>query len=521
MVSRNSRTSHPAARSSRAPQSARAVRTAKAAQSGRIASRSEVGSFSGYQSAYTPGSQGRAANGAYASQSAANQYSRNNPTYSAAARKSGRGKKIALGVIAAVLVAVVGGGTAFAFYIDSINKQLNTGTKTEDEISAISDALTTPAVSNFTEPFYMMLIGSDRREGDDSMGARSDTNIVVRVDPVNNQVTLVSIPRDTKIEIEGHGTNKFNAAYSFGGAAGTIEEASKLLDVDIAHYAEVNFEEMVALIDAVGGVDIDVDQRIDDTDADNTTDNPNGKRIIIEPGMQHMDGETALVYSRSRAFPDGDFTRTQHQRTLIMALVDKVLALPVTELPGVIQAAAKCVTTDFSVNDIIGLAQQFKDEGDLIIYSGMVPSTTAMIGEISYVINDAATTKKMMAAVEAGEDPEPFAEMATGSSDYSSSGSGSGYDDGSGYSSGYDSGYSNSGSNSTDNSGYYDPVYGTSDGSYGGTDYSGTSGTDGSYGNGGGYDDGTSGGSVDNSGTTGGYTDGTSGYANTGLANAA
>ena len=68
----------------------------------------------------------------------------------------------------------------------------------------------------------MMLIGSDKREGDDEGGARSDTNIVVRVDPTSNQATLVSIPRDTMIDIDGYGTNKFNAAYNYGGAAATI-----------------------------------------------------------------------------------------------------------------------------------------------------------------------------------------------------------------------------------------------------------------------------------------------------------
>lgn len=452
MAPRNSRTNRPTARSSRTPQSARAVRTAKAAQSGRIASRREASQLSdsnrratasSYRSAYTPGSQGRDANSAFSRQTAASQYSRNNPSYSrASSKRMGRGKKIAIGVLAFILVAVVGVGTASALYINSINKELSTGTKTSEELSAIQDVLAPK--KSFSEPFYMMLIGSDRRDGDDSMGARSDTNIVVRIDPAQNLATMVSIPRDTQIDIDGYGTNKFNAAYNYGGAAATIREASQLCDVDISHYAEVNFEELVQLVDAVGGVDVEVTERIDDTDADGTTDNPNGKRIIIEEGMQHLDGEASLVFARSRAFADGDFTRTANQRKLIMALVNKVLAMPVTDLPNVIQSAAKCVTTDLSVSDIIGLAQQFKEGGDLTIYSAMVPSTTGYEDDISYVYADKASLKKMMKVVEEGGDPSSITASAdaysgsansSGSSSYSSSGGSNGYSNSGGYSS--------------------------------------------------------------------------------------
>ena len=426
MTPRNSRTNRPAARSSRSPQSARAVRSARAAQSGRIASRSEASSFArknaassgGYRPAYTPGSQGSGANSAYSRQTGPAQYLRANPAYSKAARKKmSRGKKIALGVIAAVLVAVVGGGSAFALWMNSVNDQLNRGTKTDEELSALQDVLA-PAQS-FTEPFYIMLIGSDRRADDETMGARSDTNVVVRVDPTKNQITMVSIPRDTMIEIDGYGTNKFNAAYNYGGAAATIREANQLLGIEISHYAEVNFEELVALVDAVGGVDIEVDQRIDD---------PKAGDVVIEEGLQHLDGEAALTFARTRQYVDGDFTRTEHQRKLISAIVDKVLSLPVTELPGVIQSAARCVTTDLSVSDIIALAEQFKGEGAMTIYSAMVPSTTGFVDEVSYVFTDKTALAEMMRIVEEGGDPSGITASASaysGSPSSSSSSSGS------------------------------------------------------------------------------------------------
>lgn len=137
----------------------------------------------------------------------------------AARKKAGRGKKIALGVIIAILVVAVGGGSAFALWKNSVNEKLIKGNKSDEEIMAINDALKPEKDMTFTEPFYMILIGTDEAEDSTEDMHRSDTNIVVRIDPAKNQATMVSIPRDTKIDIDGYGTNKFNAAYAYGGAA--------------------------------------------------------------------------------------------------------------------------------------------------------------------------------------------------------------------------------------------------------------------------------------------------------------
>ena len=328
------------------------------------------------------------------------QYSRSNPDYQAKSRKRHRGRKIAVVAIVAVLAVFVGVGTAAALWVNNVNDTLTKGQKSATELDEINDALV--KTTNFSEPFYMMLIGSDARADDESMGARSDTNIVVRVDPAANAATLISIPRDTMINIDGYGYCKFNAAYAYNGAAGAIKEASRLLGVNISHYAEVDFDSLIGLVDAVGGVDVTVDTRINDPDADGSV--IGQKKIIIEAGEQHMDGETALVFARSRAYVDGDFTRTANQRKLIMALAEKILALPVTQLPGVIQTAASSITTDMSVTDLYSLATQFQDGGDLTITSCMVPSITGMYKGASYVFCDEDALTTMMQAVEAGGD---------------------------------------------------------------------------------------------------------------------
>lgn len=376
------------------------VRSAKAAHGGPRAYGGSVahgGSQSFPQGAYSAVKPAGAQRG---NPSSTSQYSRSSPNYQKKNRKGSRGKKIAIAVVLAVLVVFVGAGTAAALWVNSVNDTLTKGQKSATELDEINDVLV--KTTSFDEPFYMMLIGSDARADDESMGARSDTNIVVRVDPTTNSSTLVSIPRDTMINIDGYGYCKFNAAYSYGGAALAIKEASELLGVNISHYAEVDFDSLIGLVDTVGGVDVTVDQRINDPDADGSV--IGQKKIIIEAGEQHMDGETALVFARSRAYADGDFTRTANQRKLIAALAEKILSMPLAKLPGIVQTAAGSITTDMSVTELYSLATQFQDGGELTMTSCMVPSITGMYKSASYVFCDENALASMMQTIEAGGD---------------------------------------------------------------------------------------------------------------------
>lgn len=344
------------------------------------------------------------ANGGYrAAGSHAGNYARNAQAYHAVAAKQGmgRGKKIALITICSILAVLIGCGTAFALYVNHIDSQLK-GDKTEQERMAIQDAL--GYETSLDKPFYMMLIGTDRRDYDpnDTGPWRSDTNIVCRVDPGAAQVSMISIPRDTKIDIKGHGVQKFNAAYAFDGAAGAITEAENLLDVDITHYAEVSFVKLARLVDAVGGVTVENESRIDNWKLD---DGGDGQHHIIEEGTQHLNGQEALAFARNRDYPDGDFTRTQHQRQVIEAIADAVLTMPLTGIPGVIEAAVSCVETDISLLDLVGLAQTLASSNqELTIYSAMLPSYTQNINGISFVINDEELTAEMLKVFKAGGD---------------------------------------------------------------------------------------------------------------------
>jgi len=345
------------------------------------------------------------------------------------ARKQGMstGAKVGIVILAlAILFGLIGG----AYYLikrAEAERDL-AGNKTQEELNAIDNELT--GTKTYDEPFTMLLLGSDARADDPEMGARTDTVILVRIDPNQNIVSMISIPRDTRIFIDGVGEAKFNAAYFYNGVAGTIAAVKDLTGVEIDHYAEINFEGLVDMVDAVGGVDVYVDELVDDPDAGD---------VIIEPGEQHLDGAAALTFARSRAYADGDYTRTANQRKIIMGLAHKLLEAPAAELTGLIRNSTKYLTTDMSLDDIMSLADQMRHNNDypIVIYSNHLPSYPTMIGDVSYVVADEPAVSEMMRAFNAGENIEDAKEEESNEAAADSGAAASGYS----YDYGYDDTY--------------------------------------------------------------------------------
>lgn len=298
-----------------------------------------------------------------------------------------------LGIVVAVIVVLVAGvGIAGALWLNSVSGSMSMDESEKQELSNVLSE------SSAEEPYYALLLGSDAREGDTA--SRSDTMILARIDANKGRVTLVSIPRDTKVEIEGHGTQKINAAYAFGGASGAVEAVSEMAGVPISHYVEIHFEELEKVVDDLGGIWVDVPESNNQTGASNTG-------VSIRAGEQLMDGETALAFARERyGYLEGDFQRAENQRLVVQGIVNKIMALPPTDLPGTIQSLASSVSTDYELDDLITLAQQFQKAYPYIsIYSCMTPSTTKTINGVPYTITLEDEWKDMMELVDAGQDP--------------------------------------------------------------------------------------------------------------------
>ncbi len=311
-------------------------------------------------------------------------------------RKGPRGGKRALKITLAVVgaLAVTTCAAAFAF-VASVNSAMSLGSK--EDAQKLREALVPVSSDAKEKPFYALLLGSDAREGDAT--SRSDVIILARVDVENALITMVSIPRDTMVDIPGYGRSKINAAYAYEGAAGAVQAVSQFAGVPIAHYAEIHFEGLEQLVDDLGGIWVDVPVSNNETGSRKTS-------VRIDAGEQLLSGKQALAFARERyGYARGDFQRTDNQRLVVQAIMKQVLAASPVELPGIVGQAAGCVSTDLNVGDVVQLAQRFQQAGSLKVYSALVPSDTMTLDNVSYVVTDAAAWTLMMKRVEAGEDP--------------------------------------------------------------------------------------------------------------------
>ena len=306
-------------------------------------------------------------------------------------KKHGKAKKAILIVLAVIVVLCVAVGAAAALYMNSISDSMKMDSEQQSELDTVLSE------STVQEPYYVLLLGSDAREGDTA--SRSDTMILVRVDANVGKATLVSIPRDTKVEIEGHGTQKINAAYAFGGPAGAVEAVENMSGIEISHYAEIHFDELEKAVDQLGGIWVDVPVSSNQTGSSHS-------QYQFDAGMQKMTGEQVLVFARERyGYNEGDFQRAENQRIVVQSLADAVLSLPPTDLPGTVQSLANCISTDYSLNELIELAQTFQGAEHYYFYSAMVPSTTKTIDGVSYTITLEDEWADMMQMVDTGQDP--------------------------------------------------------------------------------------------------------------------
>ena len=155
---------------------------------------------------------------------------------------------------------------------------------------------------------------------------------------------------------------------------------------------------MQQLVDAIGGVEVDVPDKIDDPKAGN---------VVIEPGLQKLNGEEALTFCRSRAFVDGDYTRMRHQRIFIAALAKQVLNnTDAATIFPLIESLSGMVETDMSIQDIVALANAMRGMNTDEIWSANIPSTTDDSTGVSYVVALEDELAEMMERVDAGEDPK-------------------------------------------------------------------------------------------------------------------
>ncbi|MEO3810409.1 LCP family protein [Sphaerisporangium sp. B11E5] len=293
-------------------------------------------------------------------------------------RRPRRTGRIVLRGVAVLVVLLIVLGVGGFFWI---NSRLRT-------IDALTDYDGRPAATPGED---WLLVGSDTRAGltaaqrrklatGKTAGKRTDTMMLLHVPAGDGRPTLVSLPRDSYVPIDGHGSDKLNAAYSFGGPKLLARTVEKVTGIRLDHYMEIGFGGFVGIVDAVGGVNICVKQNIDDPKAG----------INLKKGCQDMDGGTALGYVRTRKTGNiPDFDRTQRQRQFFSAVVKKaaspgVLANPFRSVPLAVSATdSVAVDPGTGAFDLLSLG---------LAMSGDPVTTAVPIGSLP-TVNGAAVVK--------------------------------------------------------------------------------------------------------------------------------
>ena len=228
----------------------------------------------------------------------------------------------------------------------------------------------------------VLIMGVDMRE--DDVG-RSDTMMIATIDPKLDKASLLSVPRDTRVRISGYGFDKINAAYAYGGEPLSEKTVENLLGIDIAHYVIVNTKSFVKIIDAIGGVDINVEKRMYYEDP---WDDDGGLYIDLQPGLQHMDGKTAVTYVRYRD-AEGDIGRIHRQQKFMEACMDKIVSPDIiTKIPSVVREIVDAIETDMTFRQLLELAGALKAAQQNGLTTEMVPGYPLYIDGVSYWMPD-------------------------------------------------------------------------------------------------------------------------------------
>jgi LCP family protein required for cell wall assembly len=230
----------------------------------------------------------------------------------------------------------------------------------------------------------VLIMGTDARPDEIARGevGRTDTLLLLVADRAVPRLALLSVPRDLWVTIPGYGQERINAAYEFGGSDTARQTVSSVLGQPVNRFAVIGLQGVRDVVNAVGGVDISVAQAIHD-DA-YPTDNYGYQTVDIPAGRQHMDGETALEYARTR-HQDSDFGRVARQQQVVVAVRNAMLQ-PVNwpRIPGVLAAVAASVKTDVSPLDTIAIgAAMLRSPGDpdhMVIDTQLATETTGVDG---------------------------------------------------------------------------------------------------------------------------------------------
>ncbi|MBS4195643.1 polyisoprenyl-teichoic acid--peptidoglycan teichoic acid transferase TagU [Lederbergia citri] len=291
-------------------------------------------------------------------------------------KKKRKGLKIFLIVLLVLVAGIVAYGYSIYHNLSKAANAVHSPIDRTPEVNRPSDLELSKK-----EPFSVLMLGVDEREGDKG---RSDTMIVITVNPKSQSMEMLSIPRDTRVEIVGNGTvEKINHAYARGGVEMSMNTVEKFLDIPIDYYVKMNMEGFQEIVDAVGGVTVK-------NDLDFTQD---GHHFAV--GELNLDGKEALSYSRMRKNDArGDFGRQMRQRQVIQGVINKGANISALwKYDDVLKALSKNVETNISFDEMKSIQKNYADARHNLEQIQIEGSGATIDGLWYYVVPDEERVK--------------------------------------------------------------------------------------------------------------------------------
>jgi LCP family protein required for cell wall assembly len=275
-------------------------------------------------------------------------------------------RRVLTALVIAVTVALVGGFAASRSFVQA-----------GADVFRISKTATGASEWTPGQPLFILLLGSDSRPG--AGCGCSDAIHIVGVPAGGGQASIINVPRDTRIDVPGKGLSKLTEAMATGGPELTAQAVSAWIGVPISYTVITSFDGLPAMVDEVGGVTVNVPERMDDSFTN----------VHLDPGPTPMDGDLALRFARSRHITGSDYQRTQNQALLILSTLAELRTAGTSPADTVkyLGILARHTTLDgMSTLDLYRLARVALAIDPAVVKSVLVPSSGASIGGTSYVI---------------------------------------------------------------------------------------------------------------------------------------
>lgn len=314
--------------------------------------------------------------------------------------KMSKGKKITFWVLGILLTIVVAGIAGGYYYVHSLASKVENVEIDKDDI--VVEPEVEEKVSKYNDTILnIALFGVD---ADDKGIGRSDSIMIATIDTQHKKLKLISIMRDSYVNIDGHRVDKINHAYAFGGPTLAMSTINQNFDLNIRDFATVNFESLPKIIDKIGGIELDIDSEelkyinsyIQDINRINGTSSPQ----IQSTGLQHVDGTQSMAYCRIRYTEGGDYKRTERHREVLSTMFSKITTMSVTAYPSLLNEILPMIRTNLKSSDILDIGNEVLKMGISNIEQERFPLDNycqgKMINSIYYLTFDKDSTAKQI-----------------------------------------------------------------------------------------------------------------------------